>query len=144
MDITNASTARAWLAAWGNAPRRGILKAAIQGQELRRAIEVTYRRSTVDTDAALAVLRSAETPERGSTRATTRSAPSPRLHPPAVPLEMLGAEPERVVPGRHLARAAPGRRGLVAPAAVRAHAGLFANRPSATFAPAKSPRTTAA
>lgn len=60
MDITNADTARAWLTAWSNAPRRGILAAAIQGQELRRAIEVTYHRSTVDTDAALAVLRAAK------------------------------------------------------------------------------------
>jgi len=34
MDITDARTARAWLAAWANKPRPGILKEAIRGLKM--------------------------------------------------------------------------------------------------------------
>lgn len=56
MSIDTPASAAAWLASWSNRPRAGILAETLRGLRIAREIDVTYRRSTVELDGAIALL----------------------------------------------------------------------------------------
>lgn len=61
MEVTTAAQARAWLAAWGGRPRRGILGKVLEGTRQIISYAVEYRHPQMEKDAreCLAVLERA-------------------------------------------------------------------------------------